>query len=435
MTEEEKRDIGSPKVKTGSNKDSKQILEHPLNNDPTKWQTSKTGLPEPGTVGPARGNKKFTLKLGVSPGMAPWLGAANCALAMTTYQAGKIILVGGDGGKPTPKVSERNFGRAMAIAVEEDGFYLSTGFTIWRFANSLRSGETHKGWDKFYLPRSCHVTGAVDVHDLKIASDKRQYIVVTRYNSIAEVTDEGSFSPLWRPKWIDKLVGEDRCHLNGFVLVGDRPRFATITAQTNKLGAWREHRHDGGMIMDITTNEPILEGLAMPHSPHIKDGYLWFLESGRGYLKRLDLNTGQVDDVAWVPGFARGLKIYQGKALIGLSKPRYQVFAGLPLDEELQKRGKQPLCGVVVVDLQSGEIENHILLGGALTEIYDVAILPGVKAPFLVGLQGPEVQTYVTLPKKHPIKHSMEQLTPEKGDPLASYHPDVLGHDEPTMPG
>jgi len=35
---------------------------------------------------------------------------------------------------------------------------------------------------------------------------------------------------------------------------------------------------DGGLLMDVETNEVLVRGLSMPHSPRLYAGRLWFLE-------------------------------------------------------------------------------------------------------------------------------------------------------------
>jgi hypothetical protein len=41
----------------------------------------------------------------------------------------------------------------------------------------------------------------------------------------------------------------------------------TAVSQSDVADGWRDHRQDGGVVIDVTTNEIVLEGLSMPHSP------------------------------------------------------------------------------------------------------------------------------------------------------------------------
>lgn len=73
-------------------------------------------------------------------------------------------------------------------------------------------------------------------------------------------------------------------------------------------------------------------------------------------------------------------------AFVGLSLPRaHQAFSGLPIEERLKSDGYKPQCAVAVVNLETGEAEHVLRLGGVVRELYDIALLPGVRKPMLVG--------------------------------------------------
>jgi uncharacterized protein (TIGR03032 family) len=331
-----------------------------------------------------------------TPGFQAWLDRHDTGLAFSTYAAGKVVMVGrGQGGGYA--VSERTFDMAMAMATTDDGFMLAMRHQVWRFANSLMPGQIYEGWDRLYLPRECHVTGAVDVHDLAIDRKGRLLAVVTGYNCVASLDMQGSFNPVWRPAFIDGIFGEDRCHLNGFCLEGGIPAYVTVIAPTNARGGWRDHRADGGQIIDMRSGKTVIGGLAMPHSPRLYRDKLWVLEAGTGWFGHVDRATGAFQKVTWCPGFVRGLRFVGDYALIGLSKPRNKVFEGLPLDGELRTRGREPVCGIYVVNIGTGEIEHRIDITGSVEELYDVTFMPGARAPLLVGLQGDEAKKFVFL--------------------------------------
>lgn len=334
--------------------------------------------------------------LNFTPGFQGWLARHDVGLAFSTYAAGKVVMIG-RGRDGSYAVSERTFDMAMAIASTDDGFMLSMRHQVWRFANSLMPGQLYEGWDRLYLPRQAHVTGAVDVHDLAIDRKDRLLTVATGYNCVASLDMRGSFNPIWKPPFIDKVVGEDRCHLNGFCLENGIPAYVTIIGNSNTKGGWREHRAAGGLVMDMRTNKVVCEGLAMPHSPRLYQDKLWVLEAGTGWFGYVDRQTNKFVQVSWCPGFVRGLRFVGDYAIIGISKPRNKVFEGLPLDQELATRGVEPVCGVYIVNIKTGEIEHKIDITGSVAELYDVITLPGSFSPFLVGLQGDEAKKFVFL--------------------------------------
>jgi uncharacterized protein (TIGR03032 family) len=336
-------------------------------------------------------------QLTFSDNFTAWMKEINSSVVFTTYEAGRIVMVG-----PTVNnqskfaVSERNFGRAMAMAMTDDGFLLSMQHQVWRFQNCLpKNLVTNDGWDRLFLPRSCHVTGSVDVHDIALDKNNKLMAVITLYNCIAELDQRGNFNPIWKPKFIDKIINQDRCHLNGFCLVNGEVKYASIVAECNEAGKWREHRESGGMIIDITTNEVVCAGLSMPHTPRFYNNKLWVLEAGTGWFGWIDVKKKKFNKVTWVPGFARGLRFFDKYALVGVSKPRNRIFKGLPLDEELKKNKMNPEAGICVINLETGKIHAKMNVNGSVGEIYDVGVIAGSKAPFLAGIAGAEDKKFV----------------------------------------
>lgn len=331
-----------------------------------------------------------------SAGLVAWMSANNLSLGFSTYTRGKVVLIG-PGTRGQVAVSERNFGHAMALRATATGLYLSNAHQVWRFDNGLDPGVQFEGWDRLYMPRSCHVTGAVDIHDIHIDKAGRVLVAVTLYNCLAELDERGSFSPIWRPSFIDRIVNEDICHFNGFCLEDGVPAYATVTGRSTAPAGWREHRANGGLVIDMRNDRVVAEGLAMPHTPRLYRGTLYVLEAGSGWFGRIDRASGTFERLTWCPGFLRGLSFVGNYALIGLSKPRNQIFSGLPLDAEMKQRAAEPECAVYVVDLTSGEICHRLAITGSVEEIYDTAIFAGSRQPMLIGTEGPEIGKYVAV--------------------------------------
>src|SRR5262249_36052441 len=66
----------------------------------------------------------------------------------------------------------------------------------------------------------------------------------------------------------------------------------------------------------------VTEDLSMPHSPRLNARVLWVLDSGRGYLCRVEEKSGKTERVAFCPGFAREPSFWRGHALVATSLPR-----------------------------------------------------------------------------------------------------------------
>ena len=343
-------------------------------------------------------DEKFALTS--SRGFAGWLTQTESSIAFTTYQAGKLFLIGV---KPDGRLSifERTFARSMGLAVSGDGraLALATQFQIHRFDNLLPAGEiSANGFDAVYAPHVGWVTGDLDTHDVGFGADGRPLFANTLFSCIATVADGHSFKPVWKPAFISRLVAEDRCHLNGLAIEDGKPRYATAVSRSDVADDWRDRRDGGGILIHIDSQEIIALGLSMPHSPRLRDGRLWLLNSGTGELGTVDTSSGRFEPVAFCAGYARGLAFIGNYAVVGLSLAREnRTFSGLPLDEALRARDTEARCGLAVFDLHRGDMVGWIRIEGVVRELYDVAALPNVRRPSLIGFKSDEVRYVVSI--------------------------------------
>jgi len=345
-----------------------------------------------------RPDEKFVLTS--SRHFCEWLDGACCSLAFTTYQAGKLFLLGLDGEGRGLSVFERNFSRSMGLGVSGDGrsFALATQYQIHRFDNVLPVGERRSdGLDAVYVPHASWVTGDLDSHDVGLSGD-RPIFVNTLFSCLATVSDGYSFKPLWRPPFISRLAAEDRCHLNGLAVEDGVARYVTAVSRSDVADGWRDRRSDGGVVIDVGSGEIVAQGLSMPHSPRLYRGRLWLLNSGSGEFGYVELDTGRFEAVAFCPGYARGLGFAGDRAIIGLSRPREnRTFAGLALDDALRMRDTEPRCGLIIVNLESGDITDWVRIEGVVQELYDVAVIPRVRRPSLIGFKGNEIRYVISI--------------------------------------
>jgi uncharacterized protein (TIGR03032 family) len=229
--------------------------------------------------------------------------------------------------------------------------------------------------------------------------DGRPVFVNTLYSCLATVDEKHSFAPLWHPRFISRLAAEDRCHMNGLAMDGDgKPRYVSVVAASDVADGWREHRQTGGLIIDIPSGEVVAHGLSMPHSPRLHRGVLNMLNSGTGEFGRVDLASGRFESMAFCPGFLRGMSLIGDFALVGLLLPREKrTFKGLALDAALSSRGAEPRSGVMVIDLRTGDAVHWFRFEGEVKEIYDIAIIPGRRAPAAVGFLGPDIGNVISM--------------------------------------
>lgn len=326
-----------------------------------------------------------------------WLAEQNVSLAFTTYQTGKLFLIG-TGADRRLWIFERTFNRAMGLCATSSSLYLSSLYQLWRFENALEPGQIHEGCDRLYVPQIGYITGDLDIHDIAMGSNGQIIFVNTLFGCLATVSETHSFVPLWKPPFISKLAAEDRCHLNGLAMKNGEPRYVSMVSQTDIADGWRDRRVQGGCIMDITTNEVVLSDLSMPHSPRWYRDKLWLLNSGTGYFGYVDGQTGQFEPVTFCPGYLRGLAFAGDFAIVGLSKPRHnKTFMGLPLDETLKEKDAEARCGLQVIDLRTGDIVHWLRIDGYIEEMYDVAVLPNVRRPMALGFKTDEIRRVITV--------------------------------------
>jgi uncharacterized protein (TIGR03032 family) len=340
---------------------------------------------------------KPQLELTASRQFSSWLREQQLSLAFTTYQSGKLFLIGmRENGRLS--VFERTFNRSMGLWGDAQTLYLTTLYQLWRFENTLDDGQRHDGYDRLYVPRLAWTTGHLDAHDVAVDGSGRVVFVNTLFSCLATVSERHSFVPLWQPPFVTRLAAEDRCHLNGLAMENGAPAYVTAVAKGDAHEAWRDHRRDGGVVIDVRTNQIVLEGLSMPHSPRVHRGKLWLLDSGNGQFGYVDLKRGKFESVAFCPGYARGLAFVGDFAVVGLSKPREnKVFSGLPLDARLREKNIEPRCQVQVIDLKRGDVVHSLRMEGVVTELYDVIVLPGVRRPTALGFKTEEIQRVISI--------------------------------------
>jgi len=327
-----------------------------------------------------------------SRGLGDWLISNRVCIVSSTYLTGYLLFLGvrADG---VVVPSAASFSMAMGLAASSQRIYLGTKNEIWRLENILGPKELANGaFDRFYVPRTAGLTGDINIHELGIDARGNVLFVNTRYSCLSAVSVSHAFKPLWKPKFISRLAPEDRCHLNGLAMENGRPRYMTACSTGDVLESWRGGRRDGGVLMDLANDAIICEGLSMPHSPRVWGGSLYLLESGRGYLVKVDRQTGKREDVTFCPGFARGLAFVSDYAVVTVSLPRRGTFEDLPIEQALRGNGTGPRCGLLIIDLHNGDVVQWFRLRGDINELFDVGIIENARCPRAIGPYAPALE-------------------------------------------
>jgi len=326
-------------------------------------------------------------KVTASEGFTSWLLENDLSLALTTYQTGRLFLIGV---APNGELSiyERQFKHALALTWADNTLLLASEYEIWRLQNMIPYQEKFaKHYDACYVPHVCYVTGKVGVRDIAMDHTHRIIFANSLFNCLAVVSEFESFTPIWRPPFISSMLPEDRCHVNGLALVEGRPKYVSMLGESDVAQGWRERRVTGGLVYDIDTNKQVLRDLSLPHSPRYHQNQLYLLESGTGYLGYLHQDrsgAGQWVRQLLCPGFARGLSFHKHYAVIGVSQ--FKAGQHLPAVESIRQAGMKIRCGLVVADLKRNQIVHELSFEGGLRQVFAVTVLPGLRTPMLLGI-------------------------------------------------
>ncbi len=346
----------------------------------------------------AAANDDSHLACRASPGLPEWLATTGGSLAITTYQAGKLVFVSWDGQQV--KILPRHFEKPMGLAIDGPQMALATRHQVWILANAPLLApdfqEDDRGrYDALFVPRVSYLSGDLNIHDVAYGDDGL-WVVASRFCCLARLSHLYSFVPHWHPPFISEIVPEDRCHLNGLAIVHGKPKYVTALGESDTVGGWRGGKSHGGIIIDVESGEIIHRGLAMPHSPRWYDGHLWFLDSGRGELRVYDDQARKSNLVVSLPAYLRGLAFVGPYALVGMCQIRERhIFGGLPV----QQQHENLLCGVAIIDLRSGAEVAMFEFTAGCQEIYDVQFLPGVMRPMVLNDQQEACRQAFTAPE------------------------------------
>lgn len=322
-----------------------------------------------------------------SPNVPELLMQLGCSIAITTYQAGKLIFISADGPNNLSQLP-RDFKKAMGLAVHGRRLAISTYDEVVVLSNAQGLAVNYPSkpnhYDALYVPQAIYPVGMIDLHDMEWDSNGKLWAVNTRFSCLSIIDDHYSFTPAWKPPFINQFVPTDLCHLNGMAMVDGKPKYVSMFGQTTSPKGWRPGVQTDGLIMDIETNEVVAANLAMPHSPRWFEGELYCLLSATGEIIKINRDTGKYDVITQVSGFVRGMDMIGDYLFVGLSKLRENAstFRDLPITK------KAIHCGIEIIHLPTGVPVGHIQYQSSVEELYDVKIIPHVRPGVLNHTKG-----------------------------------------------
>lgn len=305
-------------------------------------------------------------------GFVALLQRLGCTLAISTIKADRLILLGVDANGTLTQLP-RQLPAPMGLAWDGQRLAVATrnGVLVYGNAPALAASYPHQPatYAALLVPSALYLCGELDLHDLAWAGDTL-WAVNTRFSCLGTLADGYSFVPRWQPPFISTLQDGDACHLNGMALLDGEPRYATALATTSTPEGWRPTHGSAGIVLDVAHDAIIARGLLLPHSPRIIAGRLWLLLAGSGQLVQLDPDSGQITVVAQLPGFARGIAHHAGYLFVGVSHLRPTNHNNPPIAQ------MPPFCGVVAIDMHSGQEVGRLRYDSTVREIFEVVVLP-----------------------------------------------------------
>ena len=338
-----------------------------------------------------------------TPSLPELLHQLNASIAITTYQAGKLVFISPKGTEDLVSLP-RTFLKPMGFDVNEQSAVIATQDEVITFENSKELATHYPNkpntYDALYTPRVTFHTGAVDLHDITFGINqqggKTIWAINTSFSCLCEFDGVSNFLPQWKPPFITELVSEDRCHLNGLIVEEGVPKYVTALGTTNTAQGWRENITEGGILMNIRTNEVILDELPMPHSPILHKEEIYFLLSATGHLVKVNLETKELSIIADTKGFCRGLDIIGDFAFVGMSKLRKNssTFAKLPFAE------KADSAGIKVYHIPTKAFVGEIIYKSSVDEIYEVKMIPNSLRPNILNTTNDIYKNALAIPGK-----------------------------------
>ncbi len=97
----------------------------------------------------------------------------NISLILSTYQAGKVVIISSDGDRVYQLV--RDFSRPMGIAIYKDMLALAGALNVLLFRTDKELAKTYPKkpdvYDAFFYPIAINRTDYIDIHDIAFTKE------------------------------------------------------------------------------------------------------------------------------------------------------------------------------------------------------------------------------------------------------------------------
>jgi len=337
------------------------------------------------------------------------------SLAITSYHSNRLFFLKSD--NVNIKISSYKFKSPMGLYIDKDKLTIGTYTQIINFKrndkvlNQIQNGslddetkytskilekdkEKMKQWrnnrekelkiikeaDTLYHLINSVTTGMINIHDIAW-EDNKIWMVNSTFSCLSTLDQNYNFIAEWKPAFITNLVAQDKCHLNGMAMVNGKPKYVTTFNKSNDKDFWKKEREHNGTLIDIDTNEILLNNLIMPHSPKYYQNNIYFSEAGTGIVFKYNLETKEKEEIVKLQGFTRGIAFYDTFMFIGLSQVRSSDIQN-PLPLTLMYN--QTFSGVWIINLEDNSEVAYYRFEDDVEQVYDINIIENSINPELL---------------------------------------------------
>lgn len=364
-------------------------------------------------------SRNASLPFRASSGLAEWLGETESSLALTVRSDHSLAFISpGDDGSVRGVACR--FECPTSLHVTPDRLLLATDHQVHELVDALKGGGTYEEYDRVYIPRHTHTTGAIGVRDLFQTDGGETHFVSTRYGTLAALSDVHSFRPVWQPWFAPNLRPDTVSRLTG-VAPGRKgqARFATGVRLKSDGQLEQDVTLVSGVVVEVDSGSLVAEGLVVPLAPRLDGDTLYFLTAGDGKLRYLDPASGTVEIVASVSGYPCGLALHAGYAVVVTSPAPRELIAEIPVLKGAQTAPARGQPELHVIDLDTGRTIADANVGTENTEVGDVHVLPDTRHPTALGLSADLVRrTVVFETSEGAVYHRLTSgsSTPQRGN-------------------
>jgi len=332
---------------------------------------------------------------------ASWVNTENASLVLAASLPPGLCLIGR---QKEGKVLFSALGQEAltAVAAGPDGNIWVAGKNfLHEWENATRTGGYKFQEARLYVPRLRILTSDLGALDMAVDGHNKLLLASSAYSVVGRATTQASFELIWKPPFVTNLARDNRCGLSGLGLYDQDHHCVTMWGRSNEPDGWRKDFAGGGCVMLLKDSSVYCEGLCLPRAPRWRGEELYLLNAGTAEFGKVDPGTKRFVPVCQCPGYPTGLALHRGWAAISVSAtpPPGTADLEVPARAAFAAAKTAPFSGVVLVDLQTGDITHHAYTETEGVEMNGVAVLPGCPTAVAMSADNPHLENLVTVPR------------------------------------